>query len=38
MTHRQIRVSVQGFAFLLARVLLVGVLGLVLYLTGPYYG
>jgi hypothetical protein len=37
MRRRQIRVGVQGFAFLLALVLLVGVLGLALYLTGPYY-
>ena len=36
-SHRQIRVSVQGFGFLLALALLVGVLGLVLYLGGPYY-
>jgi hypothetical protein len=37
MSRRQIRVSVQGFAFLLALVPVVGVLALVLHLAGPYY-
>jgi hypothetical protein len=37
MSRRQSRVSVEGFAFLLALGLLVGVLALVLYLGGPYY-
>ena len=37
MSRRRIRVGVQGFAFVLALALLVGVLGLVQYLTGPYY-